>query len=238
MEGFFNRSHWGSIMKLIKTINKIKRKFNFVRNKIFTKTSQTIHYLARLAVDKRRKGNPLSRVFRFIFESKKLKKALGANIAFLVTITSIFMPSTSALVQNQEKELISVVAENTTITNHSVRNPLDTFEITQGYQFFHQGIDLNEEIGAPIYPIMSGKVEKIVYSRFSYGNHIVINHGAGFKSLYAHLSKIVVENGEEVDQNTVIGTVGSTGFSTGSHLHFEVYENGKTFNPLTILNQN
>ena len=64
---------------------------------------------------------------------------------------------------------------------------------------------------------------------------MLINHGSGFKSLYAHLGKIVVLPGDEVDKNTVIGTVGSTGWSTGSHLHLEVYENDRTFNPLTIL---
>ena len=63
----------------------------------------------------------------------------------------------------------------------------------------------------------------------------MINHGSGFKSLYAHLAKITVNEGDEVDKNTVLGTVGSTGWSTGSHLHLEVYDNGRTFNPLTIL---
>lgn len=230
-------------MKYTTTIGRVKvglslsRKLGRPNKSISTNTSQLISHLVSIAVDKRQRGHPLSRVLKFLFEKKKIKKALGANLAFLMIATSAFMPSISAFNSSEPIELTTVVAENTTTTNHSVRNPLDTFIITQGYSFFHRGIDFNEETGAPVYPIMDGVVEKITYSRFAYGNHILIDHGSGFKSLYAHLSKIVVEEGEEVDQKTVIGTVGSTGFSTGSHLHFEVYDNGKTFNPLLILNK-
>ncbi|MBU1127105.1 MAG: M23 family metallopeptidase [Patescibacteria group bacterium] len=230
-------------MKYTTTIGRVKVEL-FLSHKsgrptksISSKTSQFVSHLVNIAMDKHKKGHPLSRVLKFLFEKKKIKKALGVNLAFLMIATSAFMPSISAFNSSEPVELTTVVVQNTTTTNHSVRNPLDTFIMTQGYSFFHRGIDLNEETGAPVYPIMNGVVEKIIYSRFAYGNHIIIDHGYGFKSLYAHLSKIVVEMGEEIDQETVIGTVGSTGFSTGSHLHFEVYEDGKTLNPLLVLNQ-
>ena len=82
---------------------------------------------------------------------------------------------------------------------------------------------------------MGGMVKTAAYTRFGYGNYIIINHGSSYKSLYAHLSKIIVEKNQEVDKGTVIGLVGSTGLSTGSHLHLEVWENDHPINPLTIL---
>ena len=193
-------------------------------------------YLAELIKNKRRAGHPLSRVCRYLFESKKIKKFLGFNLTAVIVFASMVGSPISAFSDNPEAEVVTlspVVAQLTTI--HSVRVPLDSFEVTQGYHLLHRAIDLNGNLGEPVYPIMNGIVEDTAYSRFSYGNHIIINHGSGFKSLYAHLAKIVVQKGQEVDKNTVIGTVGSTGWSTGSHLHLEVYDNGKAFNPLTIL---
>ena len=68
-----------------------------------------------------------------------------------------------------------------------------------------------------------------------YGNAILINHGSGFLSLYAHLSKILVKKDDIVTNQTVIGKIGATGRAFGDHLHLEIYENGKTINPLSVL---
>ncbi len=178
----------------------------------------------------------IKRFLREFFEKKTIRKIFGLNLAAVVLFTGFLSTPISAFKQNPDQEIVSLTAEVVTLTTeNSVRAPLDIFAVTQGYSVFHRGVDLNEVLGAPVYPLMDGRVAAVFYSRFSYGNRVIIDHGSGFKSLYAHLANITVAKGDEVDKNTVLGTVGSTGWSTGSHLHLEVYHNGRTFNPLTIL---
>ncbi|MCJ7804836.1 M23 family metallopeptidase [Patescibacteria group bacterium] len=173
---------------------------------------------------------------RKFFEKRSIRKIFGFNLAAVVLFTGVASAPISAFSQNPNQETVALAAGVVTLTTeHGVRVPLDSFKVNQGYSGFHRGVDLEGNLGDPVYSIMNGMVESVFYSRFSYGNHIIVNHGSGFKSLYAHLGKIVVQLGQEVDKNTVLGTVGSTGWSTGSHLHFEVYDNDRTFNPLTIL---
>jgi len=197
---------------------------------------ELISLLIKIGTNKRFAGNPVSRVLRYLFENKQTKKILGFNLAMIALLAGTVIPPISAFNSGQPVETAIVIATDEPLaTEKSVRVPVDSFEVTGNYNALHRGIDLNEIEGAPVYPLMEGKVERVIYNRFSYGNHILINHGSGFKSLYAHLAKVVVDEGDEVDKNTVIGTVGHTGWATGSHLHLEVYDNGRTFNPLTIL---
>ncbi|KEF38040.1 metalloendopeptidase-like membrane protein [Schinkia azotoformans MEV2011] len=94
----------------------------------------------------------------------------------------------------------------------------------------HKGIDIARPSDYTIKAADNGKVESAGYDG-GYGNKIVINHGNGMKTVYGHLSKIEVKVGQTVSQGQKIGVMGSTGNSTGTHLHFEVYENGKLVNP-------
>lgn len=198
--------------------------------------NELIFHLIRIGTDNRFAGQPISRVLRRLFEKKQVRKILGFNLAFVALFVGTIIPPISAFNPTQPIETTTVVAnDEPLVTENSVRVPVDSFQVTQGYGLLHRGIDLNEIEGAPVYPLMDGRVERVFYSRFSYGNHILIDHGSGFKSLYAHLAKVVIEEGEEVDKNTVIGTIGHTGWASGSHLHLEVYDRGQTFNPLTIL---
>jgi murein DD-endopeptidase MepM/ murein hydrolase activator NlpD len=89
--------------------------------------------------------------------------------------------------------------------------------------------------GTPILAAMSGKVTTTGINRV-YGNYVIIDHGNGYQTLYAHMSKIIASKGQWVSQGTRIGLVGSTGYSTGPHLHFTVYKNGNTINPMSVLN--
>ncbi|MBQ9205604.1 MAG: M23 family metallopeptidase [Treponema sp.] len=98
----------------------------------------------------------------------------------------------------------------------------------------HTGIDMACPTGTPIRAAMSGTVVHAGWSNI-FGNYIIINHGNGYQSLYGHMSKILVKKGQAVDSSTKIGLVGSTGYSTGPHLHFTVYKNGKLVDPLTLL---
>ena len=82
---------------------------------------------------------------------------------------------------------------------------------------------------------MAGKVEAISRSRYAYGNAIIIDHGNQITSLYAHLSEIKVKKDEEVNLKTEIGKVGSTGHSSGAHLHLEIRDQQRPINPYVIL---
>lgn len=105
-----------------------------------------------------------------------------------------------------------------------------------GVSSFHTGTDMACPTGTPIYATMSGTIATAGINRV-YGNYVIIDHGNGYQTLYAHMSKIIATKGQWVSQGTKIGLVGSTGYSTGPHLHFTVYKNGKMINPMTILNK-
>ena len=103
-----------------------------------------------------------------------------------------------------------------------------------GVKSFHTGTDMACPTGTPILAAMSGKVTTTGMTRV-YGNYVIIDHGNGYQTLYAHMSKIIATKGQWVSQGTRIGLVGSTGYSTGPHLHFTVYKNGKLVDPMTVL---
>lgn len=103
-----------------------------------------------------------------------------------------------------------------------------------GVKSFHTGTDLACPTGTPILASMSGKITAVGINRV-YGNYIIIDHGNGYQTLYAHMSKTIATKGQWVSQGSRIGLVGSTGYSTGPHLHFTVYKNGKIIDPMTVL---
>jgi Membrane proteins related to metalloendopeptidases len=98
----------------------------------------------------------------------------------------------------------------------------------------HEGMDFTAKIGTPIYATGDGVVERADNTASGFGNHIVINHGFGYETLYAHLSKYKCRAGQRIQRGDVIGYVGSTGRSEGPHLHYEVHKNGKVVNPLNF----
>lgn len=100
---------------------------------------------------------------------------------------------------------------------------------------FHGGIDLCGHYGDNIYAYKLGVVSSVKYSNRSYGNQVLITHNDGTQTRYAHMSSIVVKQGQSVSCGQIIGHMGSTGNSTGNHLHFEVIINGKTVNPYNYI---
>ena len=108
-----------------------------------------------------------------------------------------------------------------------------------GYRFhpiykvrkFHFGMDFSAPIGTEIFATGDGEVVKVRRSYTGYGRHIVIRHGFGYETLYAHMSKTLVKKGQKVKRGEVIGLVGNTGTSTTSHLHYEVSKDGRKVNP-------
>ena len=101
------------------------------------------------------------------------------------------------------------------------------------YRKFHSGMDFSAKIGTPIYATGDGVVKSVKKSG-GYGRHIVINHGYGYETLFAHMNKYYVKRGQKVKRGEVIGEVGNTGLSTGPHLHYEVHKNGKVMNPVNF----
>lgn len=97
----------------------------------------------------------------------------------------------------------------------------------------HTGMDFNAVIGTPIYATGDGVVERADAEASGYGNHVVINHGFGYETLYGHMSEILVKPGQEVKRGEVIGKVGNTGTSSGPHVHYEVIRNGNKINPVS-----
>lgn len=108
-------------------------------------------------------------------------------------------------------------------------------QITQGYWAYHRAIDIGSPIGTLIYASDAGYVEVAGWSRVGYGYHVIIDHGNGFKTLYAHMSWFDVVPGQSVKRGELIGRVGSTGWSTGPHVHFEIIRNGIKLNPFGYL---
>jgi len=103
-----------------------------------------------------------------------------------------------------------------------------------GLRSFHTGIDIGASHGTSIRAAMEGAVSAIGYSAVS-GNYVVLAHHSGYSTMYAHLSSIAVRTGQRVSTSTIIGAVGSTGYSTGPHLHFTVQKHGRLVNPMTLL---
>jgi murein DD-endopeptidase MepM/ murein hydrolase activator NlpD len=101
---------------------------------------------------------------------------------------------------------------------------------------FHQGIDISTEKGEPVFATADGTVDSATYSG-DYGNLVTLAHGFGLATRYGHLSGFAVHPGENVKRGDTIGYVGSTGRSTGSHLHYEILANGVPMNPLLLLTQ-
>jgi len=95
----------------------------------------------------------------------------------------------------------------------------------------HYGMDFTGPIGSEIYATGKGVVEKAGYSAYGYGKEVLVNHGYGYKTIYAHLHEIDVEKGDTVTRGEVIGTLGNTGRSTGPHLHYEIRKNNRPVNP-------
>ena len=123
--------------------------------------------------------------------------------------------------------------------------PLKSYTITSsfgnrvhpvlGYTRFHEGVDMSAPINTPIYASRSGKVTVASYQDGGAGYYVNINHGDGYSSIYMHMTRYIVSRGQYVEQGQVIGYVGSTGLSTGPHLHFGIAKGGAYVNPMQYI---
>ena len=194
-------------------------------------------FLPKLSdLKKIRKGSKISRYFRYLFEHDKIKKILGANIALMIVASTLVPTASNLETANLPENILVGNGETPLITTVSaIRYPVNAVKVTQGYKIYHPGLDFDGVTGEPIYPIINGVVEDVSYSRYGYGNAIIISHGNEVTSLYAHLTKIMVDKGQAVDTSTVIGNMGATGRASGDHLHLEVRDHGRQVNPYLVL---
>lgn len=107
--------------------------------------------------------------------------------------------------------------------------------MTQYFAWYHTGVDIANNFGTAIVAADSGRVVLAQYLNYGYGWHVVINHGNGYQTLYGHLSKILVAEGDNITRGQTVGLLGSTGRSTGPHLHFEIRTGNAPQNPLSFL---
>ena len=187
---------------------------------------------------KYRSGTLLGKIARHVSGHKNVKKYFAANLSALV-IAGTFLPVAQGNVQaaslGSEPDKTVIQTQNTLVTEKSIQYPLENVKLNQGYGIFHPGIDLGAEIGNPIKAIKAGVVTEAENGSFGYGNTVVVDHGKGLTSRYAHLSKIEVKVGDSVTTATEIGKIGVTGRSTGPHLHLEIRQNGIALNPSSVL---
>ncbi|MEI6288166.1 MAG: M23 family metallopeptidase [bacterium] len=130
--------------------------------------------------------------------------------------------------------------KNTTITDSSSGSkmiwPSSCHYISQYFKgWLHTGVDIACDWGTPVHAAGGGTVISVVYGRTGYGYHVIVDNGNGRQTLYGHLSSIYVKQGQEIDRGETIGLEGSTGRSTGPHLHFEVRVGGSRVNPLNYI---
>lgn len=164
-----------------------------------------------------------------------------AALAYLgFRLESIFASLAEVLLSNCEAVTDSVYDYGGTVPagalsgTGSFRWPTDG-RITQRAWHCHHAVDVANSEGTPIYAADSGYVVVAGWKEGGYGKVVIINHGNGFQTLYAHLSVISVSVGESVAKGQKVGLMGNTGHSTGSHLHFEIREGNQLRDPLEFV---
>ena len=150
-------------------------------------------------------------------------------------------PSTRQISNNTSKSLTAIrnlipgPSSSVIPAGNRMAWPTTGHNITQYFSWRHTGVDIANHIGTPIYAADNGTITTVGWNSGGYGNQIIVNHGGGKTTRYAHLSAFGVNIGQKVSKGQYIGAMGSTGRSTGPHLHFEVILNGRVVNPLNYV---
>jgi murein DD-endopeptidase MepM/ murein hydrolase activator NlpD len=171
-------------------------------------------------------------------EGEELVQSIRASLQNLNSRMSVQKRSYDellTLVKNKEKLLAATPAIQP-VSNQNLDRIASGFGIRIDPIYktrkMHAGLDFAAPQGTPIYSTADGVVTTSGNTGNGYGNHIVINHGYGYETLYGHMFRVKARNGEKVKRGEVIGYVGSTGKSTGPHCHYEVHKNGRKLDPV------
>jgi murein DD-endopeptidase MepM/ murein hydrolase activator NlpD len=157
------------------------------------------------------------------------------NLSLRMSFQGQSFTEITTMVKNKEKLLRAIPAIQP-VSNKNLKRVASGF----GYRIdplykdsrLHAGLDFSAPTGTPIYATADGEVQIAGFNTDGYGNKVVINHGYGFQTLYAHMVRVIANVGQSVKRGEVIGYVGSTGKSTGSHLHYEVIKRGTKVDPV------
>lgn len=169
--------------------------------------------------------------------ARRLSFKLAVGVFCLIFLSGYqptlqFPPLKKSVAHAQENEQVKTIQAQS--TNLAFQNPHPGYLSTR-FSSYHPGIDLATGLGMPIKPIAKGKVTSAGFNFWGLGLVVEIDHGEGYKSIYAHMGTIYVQNGQEVDQNSLLGDVGLTGNTSGPHTHLEIYKDGKAIDPASIL---
>jgi murein DD-endopeptidase MepM/ murein hydrolase activator NlpD len=172
-----------------------------------------------------------------IFDKRIISRLFGMQIAGLAAALSFVVYPTHAfdynLAQNSQSESLTAIVIT---TNSEYQFPLEmTLGMSQGYNLLHSGVDLRAPRGTKIFAMAQGTVIEVEAMAVGYGHFVRIAHNGTVSSLYAHLDKVYVVPGQKVDRGQTLGNVGMTGWTTGPHLHFEVYSGNKAVNPMKYI---
>lgn len=186
-----------------------------------------------------------------IVSESRFKQLLSFNNEKLVTNTSERVDLLSKQLAMQSKSLDDILklskAKEKFLASIPAIQPVkneDLKRMASGFGYrtdpftkarkMHKGMDFTSPTGTPIYATGDGVVRRADNSASGFGNHIVIQHGYGYETLYAHLSRYKARVGQHVNRGDVIGFVGSTGRSQGPHLHYEIHKSGSVVNPINF----
>jgi len=193
-----------------------------------------------------RKGETLSKIAqKYDVKSDKILLANDIEEANKIKIgQKIFIPDGEMIYTAQKttpkrsltaiKEAIQYSKTKKQSASNKMCWPTSGHRITQYYSWRHRGLDIANKTGTPLYAAEAGTIEYAGWTN-GYGYNIIINHGGGKKTRYAHASKFYVKKGDYVNRCQRIAAMGSTGWSTGPHIHFEVIINGSKYNPLNYI---
>lgn len=157
----------------------------------------------------------------------------ASKIQPATTRTSAKAPSESYTGITAIKNIVTAPSAKP-VAGNKMNWPTEGTRISQYYSWRHTGLDIANKTGTPLYAADAGVVEQSGWMN-GYGYQVLIDHGGGKKTRYAHASKLFVSAGDKVTKGQSIAAMGSTGWSTGSHIHFEVIINGKKYNPLDYI---
>jgi murein DD-endopeptidase MepM/ murein hydrolase activator NlpD len=178
--------------------------------------------------------------FRQLVSIFALRVLLIAALIFVVSGLNQTSDEASVFAQNpveQPTNPVQISTQIKAVTNNTAPAmvwPVSTGRITTGFSGWHRGIDMPRPYGTPVNPFSAGRVTFAGWDG-GFGYTVLVDHGNGLSSRYAHLSAVSVRPGDPVSTISTIGAVGSTGYAFGSHLHLEIYRDGIAVNPLLYL---
>ncbi len=230
------RENYNLLQGKIKTIegqvSALEKRDNDVYRSIFEANPLPDSARAKL-IEKQKEFNKVSSIHEDIL-GKDIAAQLN-NLNARITYQQNSYNSIEKLIRNQDAKLASIPAIQP-VSNKDLSRVASGYGMridpVYGTPKMHKGLDFTAPSGTPIYSTGDGTVKLAGYSEGGYGNHVIINHGYGYETLYGHMVRIKVRNGQAIKRGEVIGWVGSTGKSTGPHCHYEVHINSEAVDPV------